>query len=83
MSKAVLCGSRCLTQVDAVASSLNSNDALVLVTPAGSKLWMGQGSSDAEKNGAKKLATILGVNLSEIKEGSEGGVCTCARLPSN
>ncbi|XP_056601712.1 gelsolin b [Triplophysa dalaica] len=60
-------------EVDAVASSLNSNDALVLVTPSGSKLWMGQGSSDAEKNGAKKLATILGVNLSEIKEGSEGG----------
>ncbi|KAI7812838.1 gelsolin b [Triplophysa rosa] len=60
-------------EVDAVASSLNSNDALVLVTPSGSKLWMGQGSSDAEKNGAKKLATILGVNLSEIKEGAEGG----------
>ncbi|XP_065140349.1 gelsolin b [Paramisgurnus dabryanus] len=60
-------------EVDAVASNLNSNDAFVLVTPSGSKLWLGQGSSDAEKNGAKKLAGILGVNLSEISEGAEGG----------
>lgn len=60
-------------EVDAVASSLNSNDAIILVTPSGSKLWLGQGSSDAEKNGAKKLATILGVNLTEISEGAEGG----------
>lgn len=64
----------CVVQVDVVASSLNSNDAFVLVTPAGSKLWLGQGSSDAEKNGAEKLATILGVNPSAISEGAEEGV---------
>lgn len=60
-----------------MASSLNSNDALVLVIPSGSKLWLGHGSSVAEKNGAKKLATILKVNVTEISEGGEGGVCTC------
>jgi len=63
-------------QVDAVASSLNSNDAFVLVTPSGSMVWLGQGISDAEKNGAKKLGSILGVDLSEISEGAEGGRCT-------
>lgn len=59
-------------EVDAVASSLNSNDAFVLVTPSGSTLWLGQGTSDVEKNGAKKLVNILGVDLSEISEGAEG-----------
>ncbi|XP_067294098.1 gelsolin b [Pseudorasbora parva] len=59
-------------EVDAVASSLNSNDAFVLVTPSGSTLWLGQGTSDTEKNGAKKLGNILGVDLSEISEGAEG-----------
>ncbi|XP_077087992.1 gelsolin b [Siphateles boraxobius] len=59
-------------EVDAVASSLNSNDAFVLVTPSGSTLWLGQGISDAEKNGAKKLGSILGVDLTEISEGAEG-----------
>lgn len=61
-------------EVDPVASSLNSNDAFVLVTPSGSTLWLGQGTSDAEKNGAAKLGSILGVTLSEISEGAEGDV---------
>uniref|UniRef100_A0A8C1YJ45 Gelsolin n=1 Tax=Cyprinus carpio TaxID=7962 RepID=A0A8C1YJ45_CYPCA len=60
-------------EVDAVASSLNSNDAFVLVTASGSVLWLGHGTSNAEKTGAKKLASILGVDLSEISEGAEGG----------
>ncbi|KAI2664342.1 Gelsolin [Labeo rohita] len=59
-------------EVDPVASNLNSNDAFVLVTASGSKLWLGHGTSTAEKNGAKKLGSILGVNLSEISEGAEG-----------
>uniref|UniRef100_A0A8C1L8A2 Gelsolin n=1 Tax=Cyprinus carpio TaxID=7962 RepID=A0A8C1L8A2_CYPCA len=59
-------------EVDAVASSLNSNDAFVLVTASGSMLWLGHGTSNAEKTGAKKLASILGVDLSEISEGAEG-----------
>uniref|UniRef100_A0A672P1L6 Gelsolin n=1 Tax=Sinocyclocheilus grahami TaxID=75366 RepID=A0A672P1L6_SINGR len=60
-------------EVDAVASSLNSNDAFVLVTASGSMLWLGHGTSNAEKTGAKKLGSILGVDLSEISEGAEGG----------
>uniref|UniRef100_A0A9J7XCZ4 Gelsolin n=2 Tax=Cyprinus carpio TaxID=7962 RepID=A0A9J7XCZ4_CYPCA len=51
---------------------LNSNDAFVLVTASGSMLWLGHGASNAEKNGAKKLGSILGVDLSEISEGAEG-----------
>lgn len=58
-----------------MASSLNSNDAFVLVTASGSMLWLGHGTSNAEKTGAKKLASILGVDLSEISEGAEGGGC--------
>lgn len=70
------CCTLCLKQVEPVASSLNSNDAFVLVTASGSMLWLGHGASNAEKNGAKKLGSILGVDLSEISEGAEGGRCT-------
>uniref|UniRef100_A0A8C2EZK3 Gelsolin n=1 Tax=Cyprinus carpio TaxID=7962 RepID=A0A8C2EZK3_CYPCA len=59
-------------EVEPVASSLNSNDAFVLVTASGSMLWLGHGASNAEKNGAKKLGSILGVDLSEMSEGAEG-----------
>ncbi|TRY55082.1 hypothetical protein DNTS_034511 [Danionella cerebrum] len=59
-------------QVDPISSNLNSNDAFVLVTPSGSTLWLGQGSSAAEKNGAQQLGSILGADLSEISEGMEG-----------
>uniref|UniRef100_A0A671KBK2 Gelsolin n=1 Tax=Sinocyclocheilus anshuiensis TaxID=1608454 RepID=A0A671KBK2_9TELE len=59
-------------EVDPVAFSLNSNDAFVLVTASGSMLWLGHGASNAEKNGAKKLGSILRVDLSEISEGAEG-----------
>ncbi|KAG7476402.1 hypothetical protein MATL_G00082450 [Megalops atlanticus] len=58
-------------EVDAVASNLNSNDAFVLVTPAASFLWAGQGASDTEKQGAQKLCDILGVSASELGEGGE------------
>ncbi|KAM4695645.1 gelsolin isoform 2-T2 [Rhinophrynus dorsalis] len=58
-------------EVDAVASNLNSNDAFVLKTPSAAYLWVGQGSSDAEKRGAEELLNILGVSGSPIAEGSE------------
>uniref|UniRef100_A0AAR2KIK5 Gelsolin n=1 Tax=Pygocentrus nattereri TaxID=42514 RepID=A0AAR2KIK5_PYGNA len=58
-------------EVDAVASNLNSNDAFILVTPAGSFLWVGVGASDPEKRGAQELCNILGVSASEIGEGAE------------
>uniref|UniRef100_A0A8B9GYN4 Gelsolin n=1 Tax=Astyanax mexicanus TaxID=7994 RepID=A0A8B9GYN4_ASTMX len=45
-------------EVDAVASNLNSNDAFILVNPSGSVLWVGKGTSDAEKHGAKHFCSV-------------------------
>ncbi|XP_062873588.1 gelsolin b [Trichomycterus rosablanca] len=61
-------------EVDPLASNLNSNDAFVLVNPSGSVLWLGQGSDDVEKHGAKQLREVLGVDVSEVKEGAEDGI---------
>ncbi|KAM4664600.1 gelsolin isoform 2-T3 [Discoglossus pictus] len=58
-------------EVDATASNLNSNDAFVLKTPSAAYLWVGQGSSEPEKQGARELLNILGVSASNIAEGSE------------
>lgn len=59
-------------ELDAAASNLNSNDAFVLVTPAGASLWVGAGASDTEKQGAQQLCGILGVSASsEFPEGGE------------
>ncbi|XP_035235243.1 gelsolin-like isoform X1 [Anguilla anguilla] len=58
-------------EVDASASELNSNDVFVLVTPATTFTWVGQGASDAEKHGAQQLCDILGVSASELAEGEE------------
>lgn len=63
-------------KVDPVASNLNSNDVFILVNPSNSVLWVGQGASDVEKYGAKQLAEILGVQVSEVTEGEEGGMAT-------
>ena len=60
-----------------MASNLNSNDAFILVTPAGSFLWLGVGASDPEKTGAQELCNILGVSASEITEGGESGKQQC------
>lgn len=60
-------------KVDPVASNLNSNDAFILLNPSDSVLWGGQGASDIEKHGAKQLAEILAVQVSEVTEGEEGG----------
>ncbi|XP_038637851.1 gelsolin a isoform X2 [Scyliorhinus canicula] len=64
-------GSTRAVEVEAAASSLNSNDAFVLKTPGSSFIWVGQGASDPEKQGAQQLLDILGVSASEIAEGSE------------
>lgn len=63
-----------------MASNLNSNDVFVLLNPSDSVLWVGQGASDVEKRGAKQLSEILGVQVSEVKEGEEGG--TAAEMSS-
>lgn len=56
-----------------MASNLNSNDVFVMLSPSDSVLWLGQGSSDVEKLGAKQLSEILRVQVSEVTEGEEGG----------
>ncbi|XP_072096170.1 gelsolin-like isoform X2 [Mobula birostris] len=66
-------GSTRAVEVDAAASNLNSNDVFVLKTPGSSYVWVGQGASDAEKQGAQQLLDILGVSASEVAEGSEPG----------
>ncbi|XP_053328752.1 gelsolin isoform X2 [Spea bombifrons] len=58
-------------EVDAAASNLNSNDAFVLKTPSSAYLWIGQGSSEAEKRGGQELLNVLGASASEIAEGGE------------
>lgn len=63
-------------KVDPVASNLNSNDVFILLSPSDSVLWVGQGASDVEKQGAKQLSEILGVQVSEVKEGEEGSTAT-------
>ncbi|XP_072908782.1 gelsolin-like isoform X2 [Hemitrygon akajei] len=66
-------GSTRAVEVDAAAANLNSNDVFVLKTPGSSYVWVGQGASDAEKQGAQQLLDILGVSASEVAEGSEPG----------
>lgn len=61
-------------KVDPVASNLNSNDVFLLLNPSDSMLWVGHGASAVEKHGAKKLSETLGVQISEVTEGEEGGM---------
>ncbi|XP_072287406.1 gelsolin isoform X1 [Pyxicephalus adspersus] len=58
-------------EVDVKASNLNSNDVFVLKTPSAAFLWVGQGASEPEKQGAKELLNVLGVSGTQIAEGSE------------
>ena len=55
-------------QVDALASNLKSNDAFLLLSPAASFLWAGQGASDTETHGVQQLCDILGMSASELSE---------------
>uniref|UniRef100_A0AAY4C6W7 Gelsolin n=1 Tax=Denticeps clupeoides TaxID=299321 RepID=A0AAY4C6W7_9TELE len=58
-------------EVDVESSNLNSNDVFILVTPTVSFMWVGQGASDTEKQGAQELCAILGVSASQLPEGRE------------
>ncbi|DAZ92737.1 TPA: hypothetical protein N0F65_002902 [Lagenidium giganteum] len=64
------------SQVDEKASSLNSGDCFVLVTPRTIFEWQGAGSSDAERKIASTVASLLqkkraNVVVSEGKESDE------------
>lgn len=55
------------------AGALNSNDAFVLKTPSASYLWVGVGSSEAEKRGAEEVLRVLRAQPVQVAEGSEPG----------
>jgi hypothetical protein len=59
-------------QIDAKASSLNSGDCFVLVTPSTVRVWEGSSSNAAERATAKVIASVLapGYSLVEEEEGS-------------
>lgn len=61
-------------QVDASASSLNSNDAFLLKTADGrSYLWMGKGASEEEQKGAEYMSRELNCSSKHTMEGKEPG----------
>lgn len=68
-------------QVAEVATSLNSSDCFVLVTPTHSYSWNGNGSSEQERAVALNVATILAADyngtgdrvVEAVQEGSESG----------
>uniref|UniRef100_A0A6Q2Z3Z7 Gelsolin n=1 Tax=Esox lucius TaxID=8010 RepID=A0A6Q2Z3Z7_ESOLU len=64
-------GSTRAVEVDYTASNLNSNDAFVLVSPAGSFMWVGKGASDSERKGAQQLSKHLGLSASVVDEFDE------------
>lgn len=60
-------------QVEEVASSLNSGDCFILVTPTSVYEWQGSGSSDAERSVASSIAATLkkGRPSVVVQEGEE------------
>lgn len=59
------------TQVEEKASSLNSNDCFVLLTPKVTYAWLGKFSTGDERNVAVSVAQSLGKNVENVFEGSE------------
>uniref|UniRef100_A0A8C2AJM8 Scinderin n=1 Tax=Cyprinus carpio TaxID=7962 RepID=A0A8C2AJM8_CYPCA len=61
-----------ICEVDAKASSLNSNDAYLLKLPEGDGyLWKGKGASEEEERGAKYMSEKLKCKTKPITEGNE------------
>ncbi|XP_066529896.1 adseverin [Hoplias malabaricus] len=61
-----------ISEVEAEASSLNSNDAYLLKMPEGDAyIWMGKGASEEEKHGAKYMSELLQCKSKHITEGQE------------
>lgn len=62
-------------QVDATASSLNTNDTYLLKLPEGNGyVWKGKGASQEEEQGAKYLSEKLKCKTKLITEGNEPGM---------
>ncbi|XP_066487512.1 scinderin [Tiliqua scincoides] len=61
-----------IVEVDADATSLNSNDVFVLKLPSNSGYtWVGKGASREEEKGAQYVASVLKCQTSRIEEGQE------------
>ncbi|KAM6958713.1 scinderin [Aplochiton taeniatus] len=61
-----------ISEVEAEASSLNSNDAYLLKLPQGQGyLWVGKGASEEEVKGAQYIGQELQCNTQRIVEGQE------------
>uniref|UniRef100_H3CND7 Macrophage-capping protein n=1 Tax=Tetraodon nigroviridis TaxID=99883 RepID=H3CND7_TETNG len=58
-------------EVEASASSLNSNDVFVLKTPQALFVWRGKGATEEEIGASKHVATYLKGNPSQVAEGKE------------
>lgn len=62
-------------QVDAKASSLNTNDAYLLKLPQGNGyVWKGKGASEEEERGAKYMSEKLKCTTKPVTEGNEPGM---------
>lgn len=60
-------------QVDATASSLNSNDAYILKNARNAYMWVGKGASKEEECGAEYMSELLQCKIQRITEGQEPG----------
>ncbi|XP_062870523.1 adseverin [Trichomycterus rosablanca] len=61
-----------IAEVDAAASSLNSNDAYLLKMPKGNAyMWVGKGASKEEERGAEYMSELLPCKIQHITEGQE------------
>ncbi|MED6281345.1 hypothetical protein CHARACLAT_020368, partial [Characodon lateralis] len=58
-------------EVEATASSLNTNDVFVLKTPNSLFVWKGKGASPDEMTAAKYVASLLGGTPTEVEESKE------------
>lgn len=62
-------------QVDAKASSLNTNDAYLLKLPQGDGyIWKGKGATEEEERGAKYMSENLKCKTKAVTEGNEPGI---------
>ncbi|XP_034558453.1 scinderin like b [Notolabrus celidotus] len=58
-------------EVEATASSLNTNDVFVLKSSSGMFVWRGLGASDEEMQATKPVVSFLGGSPSQVAEGKE------------
>ena len=59
------------------ASSLNTNDCFVLVSPKETYVWLGKGSTGDEKEMAKRIATNTHPDPTVVYEGIGGTYNSC------